>query len=168
MLFCIFCILSVLHILHILHIYIFCILYRYISRKQPWHIVSPSVLPLLLVFQCDGPAVYVPPSTSIATIMGFITGSSWKIGWFNLRSWGFIYMQNMTDMTVIDPPSTFAYFAYYLTYYLTYYAYGFRGYILFYIYMSKNMTKNSAGSIFVIFCILQYAEYDIIYAEYAK
>ncbi len=81
-------------------------------------------------------------------------------------------MQNMTDMTVIDPPSTFAYSAYssYLTYYLTvtYYAYGFRGYILFYIYVAKNMTKNSAGSIFVIFCILQYAEYDIIYAEYTK
>ena len=38
--------------------------------------------------------------------------------------------------------------------------------------MANNMTKNSAGSIFVIFVILaivlQYAEYDIIYAEYAK
>ena len=76
-------------------------------------------------------------------------------------------MQNMTDMTVIDPPSTFAYSAYYLTYYLIYYAYRFRGYILFYIYMTNYMKKNSAGSIFVIFCILQYAEYDIIYAEYA-
>ena len=73
----------------------------------------------------------------------------------------------MTDMTVIEPPSTFAYSAYYLTYYLTYYAYGFWGYILFYIYMTNNMTKNtSAGSIFVIFCILQYAEYDIICANY--
>ena len=30
------------------------------------------------------------------------------------------------------------------------------------------MTKNSAGSIFVIFCILQYAEYDILYAEYTQ
>jgi hypothetical protein len=77
-------------------------------------------------------------------------------------------MQNITDMTVIDPPSTFAYSAYYVTYYLTYYAYGFQGHILFYIYMANNMTKNSAGSVFVIFCILQYAEYDIIYAEYAK
>ena len=76
----------------------------------------------------------------------------------------------MTNMTVIEPPSTFAYSAYYMTYYLTYYAYGFRGYILLYIYhdMAKNITKNSAGSIFVIFCKLQYAEYDIIYAEYAK
>jgi hypothetical protein len=74
----------------------------------------------------------------------------------------------MTDMTVIDPPSTFAYYAYYVTYYLTYYACGFWGYILFYIYMANNMTKNSAGPIFIIFCILQYAEYDIIYAERAK
>ena len=84
------------------------------------------------------------------------------------QTWGCIYMHNMTDMTVIDPPSTFAYSAYYLSYYLTYYAYGFRGYILFYIYMSNNMTKDSAGSIFVIFCILQYAEYDILYAEYTQ
>jgi hypothetical protein len=48
-LFCIFCILSILHILHIAHVYIFCILYIYILRKQPWLIVSPSLLPLLLV-----------------------------------------------------------------------------------------------------------------------
>ncbi len=114
-----FCILSGLHILHILHVYIFCILYIYIyiiSRKQPWLIVSPSLLPLLLVFSCEGPAVYVPSPTSIVTVMGFTAGSSWKIGWFNQRSRGFIYMQNITDMTVIDPPSTFAYSAYYLTY----------------------------------------------------
>ena len=71
-----------LHILHILHINIFCILYIYMSRKQPWSIVSPSLLPLLLVSPFEGPAVYVPPPTSIATVMGFITGSSWEIGWF--------------------------------------------------------------------------------------
>jgi hypothetical protein len=47
-------------------------------------------------------------------------------------------MQNMTDMTVIDPPSTFAYSAYYVKHYLTCYAYGFQGFILFYIYMANS------------------------------
>jgi hypothetical protein len=66
-------------------------------------------------------------------------------------------MQNMTDMTVIDPPSTFAYSAYYLTYYLTYYAYGFRDCILFYIYMANNITKIVQGpySSYYAYCNMQ-------------
>ncbi len=56
-------------------------------------------------------------------------------------------MQNMTDMAEIDPPSLLHILNImthnYVTYYLTYYAYRFQGYILFYIYMANNMTKNS-------------------------
>ena len=51
--------------------------------------VSPNLLPLLLVPPCEGPAVNVPPPTTIAAVMGFIAGSSWKVGWFSSHVKGY-------------------------------------------------------------------------------
>ena len=51
--------------------------------------VSPSLLPLLLLPLCEGPAVDIPPPTTIAAVMGFIAGSSWKVGWFSSHVKGY-------------------------------------------------------------------------------
>ena len=77
-----------MHILHILHIFlhIFCILYMH---KKPGIRVYPCLFPLLLVPPCEGPAVDVPPPTTIAAVMGFIAGSSWKVGWFSSHVKGY-------------------------------------------------------------------------------
>ncbi len=66
-------------IFYIFYILAYFVYHTYICQQSSLD-VSPSLLPLLLVSSCEGLAVYVPPPTTIATGMGSITGSSWKIG----------------------------------------------------------------------------------------
>ena len=75
-------------------------------------------------------------------------------------------MTNMNNMTCIDAQSIL----HILTYYFTYSAYEIQNAILDDIYMQNYLTKNSAGFIFCILVILQYAEYDRdnTYAKYVK
>ncbi len=42
--------------------------------------VSLSILPLPFVPQGEGPAVDVPPPTTVAAVMGFVTDHPWKVG----------------------------------------------------------------------------------------
>ncbi len=74
-----------------------------------------------------------------------------RLGWWRQQSGQCIYITNMQNMN----PALFCIliwgFAYYLAYYCRYKQNNMQN-------MQNNMQKNSAGFIFCIFCILQYAK----------
>ena len=79
---CILCILCIQfyfgHILHILHI-----------LSTSLIAVSFVVYSVLLGPPSKGPAVHVPPPTSIATVLTFVTRSSRKVWWFSSHVIGY-------------------------------------------------------------------------------
>jgi len=79
------------HIMHIVHIvfilvifYIFCIF----CVQDSFQCLS-LFIPLLLGPPSKGPAVHVPPPTSIATVLTFVTRSSRKVWWFSSHVIGY-------------------------------------------------------------------------------
>ncbi len=94
---CILCILSNMHIVHIKHIVIciLCILCIFWIKKviiRGFH----RLLPLLLGPPSQGPAVYVPPPTTITTVCWFIAESSGKVSRFKFSSHGEGYCPGRT------------------------------------------------------------------------
>ena len=83
---CIFCIfvnifISNLHIMHIMQIVLFWSYFTYFAyfEYKSHSSVFRCLFPLLLGPPSKGPAVHVPPPTSIATVLTFVTRSSRKV-----------------------------------------------------------------------------------------